>query len=108
MARHPTSPDTATGITSHDHEDAMTDQTSAADGELGAKPEPVIEPAEPNPGGADALPGPGDDEVVGADLPVELNPAVDEVAHPDLAQGEDTSTAATRDEDPDDTAEAPV
>ena len=87
----------------------MTDQTpAAADGELGDKPEPVIEPAQPNPGGADALPEPAIDEVVGADLPVELNPAVDQDAHPELAEGEDTSTKATQDEDPDHTEEAPV
>lgn len=87
----------------------MTDQTPAvADSELSAKPEAVIEPAEPNPGGADAVPEPDTDEVVGADLPVELNPAVDQDAHPELAEGEDTSTKATEDEDPDRTEEAPV
>lgn len=61
--------------------------------DLGPMPEPEIEPAEPNPGGADAQPA--DDDVVPADLPVDKNPAVDETTTPSLAEGEDTSTAAT-------------
>ena len=65
--------------------------------DLGPKPEPVIEPGEPNPGGADALPV--DHSVLPADLPLEDNPAVDTASAPDaLEEGEDTSTEATRDE----------
>ena len=62
--------------------------------DLGPKPEPEIEPGEPNPGGVDAIPQ--DDEVIPADLSVADNPAVDEVAAPDeIQQTEDTATEGT-------------
>jgi hypothetical protein len=65
--------------------------------DLGPKPDPVIEPGEPNPGGADALPE--EHSTVPADLSLEDNPAVDTAAAPDpLQEGEDTSTEATRDD----------
>ena len=64
--------------------------------DLGPKPEPEIEPGEPNPGGVDAIPA--DDEVLPADLSVEANPAVDEDAAPDeIQETEDTSTEGTED-----------
>jgi hypothetical protein len=69
--------------------------------DLGPKPEPEIEPGEPNPGGVDAVDG-GEDEAnpTTRDLSVEDNPAVDSVEVPDsIAEGEDTSTQATRDEE---------
>ncbi|NPC97417.1 hypothetical protein [Nocardioides sp. zg-DK7169] len=67
--------------------------------DLGPKPDPVIEPGEPNPGGADALPE--ERSAVPADLTLEANPAVDTDSAPDtLQEGEDTSTEATRDEEP--------
>jgi hypothetical protein len=65
--------------------------------DLGPKPEPEIEPGEPNPGGVDAVPQP--DEIIPADLSTVENPAVDAEAAPDaLQEGEDTSTEATRGE----------
>ena len=69
-------------------------------GDLGELPEPQIEPSEPNPGGADALPE--DDDSVPADLDPETNPAVEE--SPDqlkkvLEEGEDTDTEATKSDD---------
>ncbi|MCW2792106.1 MAG: hypothetical protein JWO76_1204 [Nocardioides sp.] len=63
-------------------------------------PEPRVEPGEPNPGGVDAITGEMQVPVV-ADLPPELNPAVDDDAVPDeLTEGEDTSTQATEGEEP--------
>jgi hypothetical protein len=62
--------------------------------DLGPRPEPEIEPGEPNPGGIDAVPPV--DEVIPADLTTAANPAVDADAAPDeLQETEDTSTEAT-------------
>lgn len=67
--------------------------------DLGAKPEPEIEPGEPNPGGVDAVAQ--TDEAIPADLSTAENPAVDAATTPDELQGgEDTSTEATRDDQP--------
>ena len=66
---------------------------------LGEMPEPEIEPREPNPGGADALPQ--EDDVAPADLDPEKNPAVDAEAPPVLKEGEDTDTEATKDDEGD-------
>lgn len=79
-----------------------------SESDLGPKPEPQIEPGEPNPGGVDARPEDDDADVVPADLPTEKNPAVDTQSTQELTEGEDTSTKATRDEDPDDTEESPA
>jgi hypothetical protein len=71
-------------------------------GDLGEQPDPKIEPGEPNPGGADALPA--DQESVPADLGPETNPAVEESPDPlkrVLAEGEDTDTEATKSDDAD-------
>lgn len=85
--------------------------------DLGPKPEPEIEPGEPNPGGVDAIDEDPMPEPVIPDLTVAKNPAVDEDAAPEeLSEGEDTSTDATEDadgsegaQDPDDAEEeAPV
>jgi hypothetical protein len=55
--------------------------------DLGPQPDPVVEDKEPNPGGADALPDAGDDEVLARDLDPASNPAddavPDEVTEPD-------------------------
>lgn len=71
--------------------------------DLGPKPEPKIEPGEPNPGGADAVDG-GENGTI-PDLTVEENPALDEKApeavKQDVSDGEDTSTKATEDRDDD-------
>ena len=88
-----------------------------SESDLGPKPDARIEPGEPNPGGVDAQPEDDADDVVPADLPTEKNPAVDTTSTPALTEGEDTSTKATRDEDPgsddesddtDDTEETPA
>ena len=68
------------------------------DEDLGPKPEPEIEPGEPNPGGVDAV-----DEVDGdvaiPDLAVGKNPATDAESMPDeVGKTEDTSTQATHNE----------
>jgi hypothetical protein len=81
----------------------MTEDNPTQTGELGAMPEPEIEPGEPNPGGVDALPD--DAENVAADLDPDKNPAVDESPDPlkkAFSEGEDTDTEATRSEDGDD------
>jgi hypothetical protein len=74
---------------------------------IGGMPEPRIEPKEPNPGGADAVPD--DDLNVPADLDPDKSaataPAVPEV----LKEGEDTDTEATKngkDVDPEDESPA--
>jgi hypothetical protein len=64
---------------------------------LGEMPDAKIEPGEPNPGGADALPE-EDDGVVPADLDPEKNPAVEAEAPEVLKEGEDTDTEATKDD----------
>ncbi|GCD91500.1 hypothetical protein NLS1_35060 [Nocardioides sp. LS1] len=71
--------------------------------DLGPKPEPQIEPGEPNPGGVDAIDG-GDHHDLKPEipnLPTEKNPAVDDVATEDvkdqMKDSEDTSTRATED-----------
>jgi len=71
--------------------------------DLGPQPEPEIEPGEPNPGGVDAIP----EEWNGTtpDPPVSDNPSIAEKV-PDamiqeVAEREDTSTKATRDQDDD-------
>ena len=62
---------------------------------LGEMPEATIEPREPNPGGADALPQ--EDDATAADLDPDKNPAVDAHAPDVLKEGEDTDTEATKD-----------
>jgi len=84
----------------------MSDDNPTQTGDLGDQPEPQIEPGEPNPGGADALPEESD--VVPADLRPETNPAVE--VSPDplkkvLSEGEDTGTEATKSDDGDDDVE---
>ena len=65
------------------------------DEDLGPKPEPKIEPGEPNPGGVDAVDA-EDGEPATPDLPIHKNPVTDDVAMPDeVKQTEDTSTQAT-------------
>jgi hypothetical protein len=67
---------------------------------LGEMPEPQIEPREPNPGGADAMPQ--EDAIEPADLDPDKNPATAEDEVPDvLKEGEDTETEATKDSEGD-------
>ena len=83
-----------------DQEQAQEQAEGGAD-DLGPMPDPQIEPGEPAPGGIDAV---GDGPHAGPatpDLSLADNPAVDQVALPDEMQaGEDTSTQATRSEEP--------
>ena len=44
----------------------MSDENPTQTGDLGEQPEPQIEPGEPNPGGADAVPE--DEDTIPADL----------------------------------------
>jgi hypothetical protein len=64
------------------------------DEDLGPKPEPKINPGEPNPGGVDAIDA-EDGEPTIPDLPGGKNPAVDASAPDEKKQTEDTSTQAT-------------
>ena len=64
---------------------------------LGEMPDAEIEPREPNPGGADALPQ--EDAVEAADLDPDKNPAVEDEVPDVLKEGEDTETEATKDGD---------
>jgi hypothetical protein len=64
---------------------------------LGEMPAAEIEPREPNPGGADALPQ--EDDVEPADLDPEKNPAVEDEVPDVLKEGEDTDTEATKDDE---------
>lgn len=67
---------------------------------LGEMPEAVIEPREPNPGGADAVPQ--EAAVEPADLDPDKNPATADDEVPDvLKEGEDTETEATKDAEDD-------
>ena len=69
--------------------------------DLGPMPEPKVEPAEPEPGGVDAVDGGANGTI--PDLSLDENPAIDEVAPEpvveEVKEGEDTSTKATRSED---------
>ena len=62
------------------------------DEELGPKPDPVVEDKEPTPGGADALPDDGIDEVLPRDLHPTANPA-DDVVPDELTAPDDKSQA---------------
>ena len=71
--------------------------------DLGPKPDPDIEPGEPNPGGVDAIDG--GDGVDGEaaepdpdprDLDPDSNPAVEDALPDDLTASEDTDTEATK------------
>jgi hypothetical protein len=70
-------------------------------GELGAPPDPEIEPREPNPGGVDAMPQ--EEDNLSADLSPADNPALQSES-PDplkeaVSEGEDTDTEATKNGD---------
>ena len=78
------------------------------DEKLGAQPDPEIEPAESNPGGADAIneatPFAGDErEPLGRDLNPDLNPEVedhvpDEISEPEDKQQEGEGDGASKPE----------
>lgn len=73
------------------------------DDDLSPKPEPQIEPGEPNPGGVDAIDGgdPHAEHPTTPNLPTHKNPAVDapEEMKDEMKESEDTSTQATHDGD---------
>ena len=87
----------------------MSDEQPTQTGDLGAMPDPQIEPGEPNPGGVDALA-----EERPTTIPADLGPtrtrAVEEAPDPlkeELSEGEDTSTEATK-SDGDDEDDSPA
>jgi hypothetical protein len=65
--------------------------------DLPPKPEPKIEPGEPNPGGADAIDA-DDLEPTIPDFPGGKNPATEAALPDEVKQTEDTSTQATENE----------
>jgi hypothetical protein len=69
--------------------------------DLGPQPDPKIEPGEPNPGGVDAVDGGANGTI--PDLTPDENPSLEEKApetvKQEVAEGEDTSTKATRDDE---------
>jgi hypothetical protein len=74
---------------------------------LGPKPEPQIDPGEPNPGGVDAVDAHSGPIAI-PDLTVDENPAMDdkgETVKEGVREGEDTSTEATREEEASDDAD---
>jgi hypothetical protein len=75
--------------------------------DLGEKPMPDTDPAEPPPGGVDAVEERlHDPDPVVPDLSSALNPHI-EVPDP-IVEGEDTDTAATSDDDPEPEEESPA
>ncbi|MCW2815185.1 MAG: hypothetical protein JWN84_2640 [Nocardioides sp.] len=75
-----------------------------SESDLGPKPEAEIEPGEPNPGGADAVPQSDgvdgedtDGEPLVRDLDPDDNPVTGEIPT-EVKEGEDTSTQATEGE----------
>lgn len=64
------------------------------DGDLGPKPDPVVEDKEPNPGGADAMPESAEDEGLARDLDPSANPAVDEVMPAEITAPDDHKSQA--------------
>lgn len=83
---------------------------TSTDSGLGPMPEPEIEPGEPNPGGIDAVDGGAHGTI--PDLSPGENPSIDEKApeaiKEEVAEGEDTSTKATRADDGDDADDEPA
>lgn len=79
----------------------MSDEQTSTESDLGPRPEPQIEPAEVNPGGADAdgngaaTIGADDTEPQIPDPDPSHNPATND-APAETREGEDTSTEATR------------
>lgn len=73
--------------------------------DLGPKPEPQIEPGEPNPGGVDAIDADSGPIAI-PDLTPDENPSIDDKTPDSLVEqmsgSEDTSTKATRSEDGED------
>lgn len=67
-----------------------------ADNDLGPQPDPVIEPGEPHPGGADAIDDTGSNPIA-RDLDPEDNPAVDDVLPDAVAEPDEKSQAPTTD-----------
>jgi hypothetical protein len=75
--------------------------------DLGPKPEPEIEPHEPNPGGVDAI-NENDQPPMAPNLPPEDNPAVEDHAPDEIRQPDGTDTEATSDGASQPTKESPA
>ena len=80
--------------------------------DLGEMPEPEIEPAEPNPGGADAIndrpPFSGDEHNLSHDLDPNLNPEVEDHVPDEITMGEDKQQEGEGDGASDPDKEEPV
>jgi len=91
----------------------MSDEQTDEQTERGPRPDPSIEPGEPEPGGADARPeAPAEAEHAGEpvsrDLDPDRNPAVEDALPGEMKETEDTGTKATRgEEDEGDTEVSP-
>ena len=75
--------------------------------ELGPKPDPEIEPGEPNPGGVDAI----DENAqppMAPNLPPKDNPAVEDHAPQELRESDGTEAEATTDGASEPTKESPA
>ncbi len=75
--------------------------------DLGPRPEPRIEPGEPNPGGPDAV----DDDsgpLAVPDLSPDANPAADDIVPDEIKVPDDTDTEATTDGASEPTKESPA
>lgn len=75
--------------------------------ELGEQPTPEIDPAEPPPGGVDAL-GDEDESPVVPDLSPDDNPALEDATPDELSEPEDTDEGASTDGASEPEKEAPV
>ncbi len=75
--------------------------------DLGPKPEPQIEPGEPNPGGVDAI---TDEDIPLAvpDLGPDENPAAEDKVPDEIKAPDDTETEATTDGASEPTKESPA
>ena len=75
--------------------------------DLGPRPEPRIEPGEPNPGGPDAVEEDNGPPAV-PDLSPDANPAADDIVPDEIKVPDDTDTKATTDGAWEPTKESPA
>jgi hypothetical protein len=77
--------------------------------DLGPKPDPEIEPGEPNPGGVDAIEDEDEDLPPAVpNLSPDRNPAVEEHAPDEISEPDDTEDGATTDGASEPTKESPA
>lgn len=68
--------------------------------DLSPQPDPVIEPGEPNPGGADAIEHDEDTEPLTRDLSPDDNPAVEDALPDEMKQPEKTDSGESEEVSP--------